>query len=113
MPPKARSRDRLLDRIGAPEGVRLKRVSSDNHHIVIKTTDNQVYRELMRLRDAVADIDVEPGICVHRSHWVALSQITAVETTDGREHVSMPCGCKLPVGPKYRSNLVEVGKLSA
>nr|WP_252734504.1 LytTR family DNA-binding domain-containing protein [Octadecabacter sp. B2R22] len=106
-------RDRLLDRINAPQGVRIERVSSDNHHIVIKTTDHQEYRELMRFRDAIADINVEPGICVHRSHWVALAQIEGVVVDDGREHVNLPCGSKLPVGPKYRSNLVNAGKLSA
>lgn len=111
--PVSNQRDRLLTRIGAPKGARLGRVSSDNHHIRIKLVDGEEIRVLMRLRDAVADIDVEPGIYVHRSHWVALSQICEVETTDGREQVSLPCGNKLPVGPKYRDNLVQAGVLSA
>jgi len=106
-------RDKLLDRISAPEGARLGRVWSDNHHIVVRTTDGTDYRILMRLRDAVNEIDVEPGYCVHRSHWLATSQITEIEREQGREIIKMPCGASVPVGPKYRPELVEAGFLNA
>lgn len=106
-------RDRLLDRIGAPSGARLTRISSDNHYIRIWTDDDQEYRILMRLRDAVGEIEHEPGFCVHRSHWVAEAHIARVEEAQGREVVLLSCGGKLPVGPKYRSNLVSSGKISA
>lgn len=108
----ATQRDRLLDRIGAPDGSRIGWVSSDNHHIVVKLFNGEEYRVLMRLRDAVADIDVEPGVWVHRSHWLALAQITDIDDTNGREVVQMPCGSQVPVGPKYRANLVEAGMVS-
>jgi DNA-binding LytR/AlgR family response regulator len=49
----------------------LSRISSDNHDIRVITNDGEEYRLLMWLRDAVAEIDLEPGLCVHRSHWVA------------------------------------------
>jgi DNA-binding LytR/AlgR family response regulator len=49
----------------------LSRISSDDHDIRVITNDGEEYRLLMRLRDAVAEIDLEPGLCVHRSHWVA------------------------------------------
>lgn len=106
-------RDRLLVRIGAPADARLGWISSDNHHIKIMLSGGAEVRVLMRLRDAVADIDVEPGICVHRSHWVALSQIGTVEQSEGREIVRLVCGATLPVGPTYRANLVETGVLNA
>ncbi|MEL6958610.1 MAG: LytTR family DNA-binding domain-containing protein [Pseudomonadota bacterium] len=107
------ARDRLLDRINAPSGARLAKVSSDNHHIRITTVDGLEYRILMRLRDAVAQIDVEPGICVHRSHWVALAQINAVQQEGSKEVVTLFSGRQVPIGPKYRANLVESGLLSA
>lgn len=107
------ARDRLLDRINAPAGVRLARVSSDNHHIRITTDDGEEFRILMRLRDALAEIDVEPGVSIHRSHWLALYQIAAVENHDGREVVLMLCGDAVPIGPKYRSNLVNCGIITA
>ncbi len=107
------TRDRLLDRLDLPETARLQRISSDNHHIRIVTSDGGEHRILMRLRDAVAEIDVEPGMCVHRSHWVAEAAISRVVESGGREAVELPCGNTLPIGPKYRSNLVDAGMINA
>jgi len=112
-PETTEERDRLLDRIDAPKGVRLARVSSDNHHIRIMTTDGVEYRILMRLRDAVSEITVEKGMCVHRSHWIAVAKIDRVDFEDGKEFVFLTCGARVPVGPKYRINLVETGLLAA
>lgn len=109
-PPTAR--DKLLDRINAPEDARLGRIWSDNHHICVRTTDGTDYRILMRLRDALKEIDVEPGYCVHRSHWVATSQIAEVERHQGRDVLKLPCGAQVPIGPKYRSVLVDAGYLT-
>ena len=109
----SQQRDRLLERINAPEGVRLAKVSSDNHHIKIRTDDNAEHRILMRLRDAVTEIDVEDGIWVHRSHWVAFQQIRSIEIVNGKEVVKMRYGCDVPIGPKYRSKLIERGALTA
>ena len=106
-------RDRLLDRINAPEGVRLTKVSSDNHYIKIRTDDNTQHRILMRLRDAVTEIDVEDGIWVHRSHWVALKHVQSIEIVNGKEVLKMRHGCDVPIGPKYRPQLIERVALSA
>lgn len=108
-----RPRDRLLDRIDAPVGVRLARVTSDNHHIRILTDDGAEYRILMRLRDAVAEIDVEAGLCIHRSHWVATNRVQGVTDTDGKEAVRLICGTTIPIGPKFRPELVSAGVLPA
>ncbi|WP_375280297.1 LytTR family DNA-binding domain-containing protein [Pseudooctadecabacter sp.] len=109
----ARKRDRLLDRIGAPEGRRLAHVCSDNHHIRIYTDDGTEYRILMRLRDAIAEIDVEEGLCTHRSHWVAQFKIDRVDALSGKEVVRMTCGTPVPIGPKYRPELISAGVLGA
>ena len=106
-------RDRLLDRVEAPAGAKVKRVYSDNHHICVLTSDGSEHRLLMRLRDAVDEIDVEPGFWVHRSHWVATSSIVGVKQAEGREVVELPCGTTVPIGPKYRPNLVEAGMIAA
>ncbi|MDA9207474.1 LytTR family transcriptional regulator [Octadecabacter sp.] len=106
-------RDRLMERIDVAEGARLAKVSSDNHHVRIVTDDGVEHRVLMRLRDAVAEIDVEDGICVHRSHWIALHHIDRMDIVDNKEVVRMLCGQIVPVGPKYRSQLVQVGVIAA
>ena len=91
----------------------MMRISSDNHHIRITTDDGVEHRILMRLRDAVNEITVEAGMCIHRSHWVALAHIDGVVSEGGKEIVQMSCGGTLPVGPKYRVNLVGAGVLAA
>jgi hypothetical protein len=71
MVPSGPRKDQLFNRFPADNGARLSRISSDNHDIRVITNDGEEYRLLMWLRDAVAEIDLEPGLCVHRSHWVA------------------------------------------
>jgi len=110
--PQVARQDRLLSRLPVPEGARLSRISSDNHHIRIVTITGDEHRLLMRLRDAVDEIDVEAGFCVHRSHWVAKSAIAGVAKEGKRELVELVCGSKIPIGPKYRNNLVEAGVIS-
>lgn len=100
-------RDRLLGRIPASLEARLVRISSDNHHIRIRTDDGAEHRILMRLRDAADEIDVERGFLVHRSHWVARSVIAGVTHKGQREMVELTCGALVPIGPKYRANLVK------
>ncbi len=109
----AQQRDRLLERLDVGDAVRLAKISSDNHHVRIVTDDHVEHRILMRFRDAVAEIDIEKGICVHRSHWVALAQIDRIDVVDGKEIVYTRCGSAVPVGPKYRSQLVELGAIAA
>lgn len=103
--------DRLLNRLDVPRDVRIKAVSSDNHHVRILTTDGASHRILMRLRDAVNEIDREVGFCIHRSHWVATHAIERLHQHGGKEIVELSCGVKLPVGPKYRGNLVQSGHI--
>lgn len=106
------AQDKLLQRLSLPDDVRIKAVSSDNHHIRILTDDGQSHRILMRLRDAVNEIDRELGFCIHRSHWVAQDAIERLHQQDGREVVVLSCGAQLPVGPKYRDNLVRSGHIT-
>ena len=103
--------DRLLQRLDVPRDVRLTAVSSDNHHVKILTNDGKSHRIRMRLRDSVNEIDREVGFCIHRSHWVATHAIERLHRQGGRETVELSCGTHLPVGPKYRDNLVQSGHI--
>lgn len=105
-------RDRLLNRISAPKTARLARISSDNHHIRITMQGGAEHRLLMRLSDAVQEVDVEPGVFVHRSHWVARSSIAGVVRDGPRELVELTCGSQVPVGAKYRANLINAGVIT-
>ncbi|WP_049833692.1 hypothetical protein [Octadecabacter temperatus] len=112
-PKAAPARDRLLDRLSIDKSARVARVYSDNHHVRVIMSDGSQHRLLMRLRDAVVEIDVEPGHWIHRSHWVSEAAISCVKQADGRDVVELPCGNVIPIGPKYRPNLVEAGLLTA
>jgi hypothetical protein len=105
-------RDRLYDRLDVAGPARILRLSSADHHVVVVLSDGQTLRLRLRLRDAVAEMDVTAGFCVHRSHWVALSAIRAVEAMGPRERVVLTSGDTVPVGPKYRHNLVSAGMLT-
>lgn len=105
--------DKLLSRIPAENGARLARVCSDNHHVRIMMADGNEHRILMRLRDALDEIDVEDGIIVHRSHWVAKDAVRGVKTVKGRSVVVLSCGAEVPVGPTYRDNLAFAKDITA
>jgi DNA-binding LytR/AlgR family response regulator len=91
----------------------LLRISSDNHHIRVISNDGEEHRLLMRLRDAVAKIDLEPGLYVHFSNWVARSKIVRVVRQSGREVVELASGETVPIGLKYRPDLITAGVISA
>lgn len=107
------TRDRLLDRLDCSRTARVMRLSSSDHHVVVVLTDGSEHRLRMRLRDAVNEIDVEPGICVHRSHWVALGSIDHARNGGAKATVHLKSGAVVPVGPKYRSELVAHGFLES
>jgi hypothetical protein len=111
--PNGLRKDRLFARFSADSGARLLRISSDSHHIRVITNDGEEHRLLMRLRDAVAEIDLEPGLYVHHSHWVARSEIVRVVRESGREVVELASGETVPIGPKYRPDLITAGVISA
>lgn len=108
----SKARDRLFARLPANSEERLWRISSDNHYIRVVTNDGTEHRVLMRLRDAIQEVDVEPGVLVHRSHWVAKAAIAGVTRDDGRDLVKLICGALVPVGPKFRPGLIEAGVIS-
>ncbi len=110
--PASSPRDRLLQRLAVPDGVRIRHVASDNHHVIVRTSDDQSYRVLLRLRDAIREIDHEAGFCIHRSHWVAIFAIDGLAQDNGRDMVRLTCGKHVPVGPKYRENLEMSGILA-
>lgn len=112
VPAPVLQRDRLCNRLPDTGDARVLRLSSSDHHVVVGLSDGRHLRLRMRLRDAVAEMDVTDGFCVHRSHWVALGHIKSVEAAGPRERVILQSGDTVPVGPKYRPNLVAAGFLS-
>lgn len=83
-------------------------VSADDHYLNVVTTKGQG-RVLMRFRDALSDLEQVPGYRIHRSHWVARSELLRVRP-DGRRHVAdLRSGKVLPVSDAYLDGLRDAG----
>jgi hypothetical protein len=74
----------------------LMRLSAADHYVEIVTSRGSDL-VLMRLGDAIAGTAPVEGLQVHRSHWVALSAIAGVQTTNGRTRLLLQDGSTLPV----------------
>jgi len=64
---------------------------------------------LMRLGDAVEEVEPIEGAQVHRSHWVAWDQVTAVERAEAKVSLIMAAGPSIPVSRNNRDRLMERG----
>lgn len=88
---------RFLDRIPPRLGRRLLALEMEDHYLRIHTEAGSDLI-LMRLRDAVAELDGFPGQQVHRSFWVARDAVTGVERrADGKLTLVLSTGMKVPV----------------
>lgn len=98
---------RLTDWTGAP----IIHLTVDDHYTEAHCLDGSSYRVLIRFADAVNEMDGIRGVCIHRSHWVALDFIEETMRRKGRDFVKLATGAVLPVSRKYRVNLVAAGYL--
>lgn len=94
-----------------PEEIRgrILYISANDHHVEVVT---QAGRHVLRLRlaDAINEMEPVEGMCVHRSHWVALAAIAQVERINAHKtQVHLINGDTLPVSRKYKINLDEAG----
>lgn len=94
---------RLVERL--PEDLRAPLVAIDGiDHYTLVTTTSGSHRLLLRLSDAIAEADPAPGLRIHRSHWVALAEITATRRESLRGFVTSSDGIERPVS---RSHLAK------
>ena len=69
------ARPRLLERLPQEICGNLLRISVHDHYVEV-ATDRGTARLLMRLSDAIGEVDSVDGLRVHRSHWVARSAVS-------------------------------------
>ena len=101
---------RFIDRLPAHVGTQLVALEMEDHYVRAHTTLGSEL-VLMRMRDAVAELDGLDGEQVHRSWWVARD---AVEDTirDGRNvRLVLPSGLEAPVSRANIARLKELGWL--
>lgn len=87
----------FLARIPPRLGRDLLALEMEDHYLRIHTTRGSDLI-LMRLRDAVAELDGFPGLRVHRSFWVAQAAVAGVERRpDGKLLLVLSNGLTVPV----------------
>ena len=97
-------------------GHELISLTMQDHYLKVRT-DKGSCMILHRITDAETELEKFPGIRVHRSHWVALRHVCAVNSKGSARYVELSDGKKLPVSrtylPKLRTALNRIGNNAA
>jgi hypothetical protein len=105
--PAPASGARFLARIPATLGGRLLALEMEDHYLRIYT-DSGSALILLRISDAVAELDGVDGWRVHRSWWVAAEAVTSVRREKGgRTTLRLANGLVVPVSRGAASDLRE------
>ncbi len=76
-------------------------------HYVNVTTDMGSALVLIRLADAITELEGIDGLRIHRSHWVATDAIAKTLRKDRKLQVELTNGTALPVSRTYAQNLKQ------
>ena len=101
----ARFLERLPPRL---RGARLIAVQAEDHYLRLHT-DRGSDLILMRLTDALAELEGLEGAQTHRSWWVARDAVAAVARGDGRAALTLDGDLTAPVSRRYAKALREAG----
>jgi hypothetical protein len=105
------SRARLYDRLPVQTDAAILRLTVNDHYVEVFLHDGTCHRVLMRLTDAIGEMDDTPGYYTHRSHWVAAAHVKSSLREGSREFVILTDGAKVPVSKTYRENVREADLL--
>lgn len=107
-PPGARPA-RFFDRLPPKlKGAAIRAVESEDHYLRVHT-DRGSDLILMRLSDALAELEGLEGAQTHRSWWVARDAVRDVRRGDGRATLTLDGGLEAPVSRRYARALREAG----
>ena len=96
---------RFLERLPAKlRGATIHAVQAEDHYLRIHT-DRGSDLILMRLSDAVEELDGVEGARTHRSWWVARAAVCAIARGDGRATLTLSSGLRVPVSRRYARTL--------
>jgi hypothetical protein len=100
---------RFLDRLPAKlKGAALYAVEAEDHYLRLRTSKGSDLI-LMRIADAIAELDGIEGAQVHRSWWVAKDAVAEVKRSDRRVTLVLKDGAEAPVSRPNISALRESG----
>lgn len=104
-PITARFPDRLPARL---KGAEIFAVQAEDHYLRVHTERGSDLI-LMRLSDALEELEGLEGAQTHRSWWVSKSAVKDVSRGDGRATLSLAGGLTAPVSRRYARALREAG----
>lgn len=104
--PAAPVRTRFHDRLNVDLGQVIS-LSMQDHYVEV-TCEHGQDLILMRLSDAMAELDGLEGVQIHRSHWVAAHAIAGIEKSGQKIAVTLSDGRSLPVSATYADKVAEV-----
>jgi DNA-binding LytR/AlgR family response regulator len=100
---------RFLERLPISlRGAEIYAVSSEDHYLRILSSRGTDLI-LMRLSDAISELDGIEGAQVHRSWWVARGAVKDVERGDGKAIFTLINDTQVPVSRTYAKALREIG----
>jgi DNA-binding LytR/AlgR family response regulator len=100
---------KFLERIPLKlRGGELYAVEAEDHYLRLHTSRGSDLI-LMRLADAVAELEGIEGGQTHRSWWVAKAAVTDARRGDGRATLTLKNGVEAPVSRSYAGALREAG----
>ena len=100
---------RFLDRLPQKlKGAQLIAVQSEDHYLRLHT-DRGSDLILMRLADALAELEGLEGAQTHRSWWVARDAVRDVARGDGRATLTLDGGLSVPVSRRHSRALRAAG----
>jgi hypothetical protein len=95
--PAAAAAPRFLERLPPKlRGAELWAVEAEDHYLRLHTSRGQDLI-LMRLGDALAELEGADGAQTHRSWWVAREAVAGVRRADGRATLTLKNGVEAPV----------------
>jgi DNA-binding LytR/AlgR family response regulator len=89
-------------------GASIRAVQAEDHYLRIHT-DRGSDLILMRLSDALDELEGLEGSQTHRSWWVARDAVREVARGDGRATLTLDGGLTAPVSRRYARALREAG----
>lgn len=103
------SRVAFLDRLPPKlRGAAIRAVQAEDHYLRLHT-DRGSDLILMRLSDAVEELDGLEGARTHRSWWVARDAVRGIERRDGRATLTLEDDLRAPVSRRYARALRAAG----
>jgi hypothetical protein len=90
------------------QGASLWAIEAEDHYLRLHTSKGQDLI-LMRLSDAIAELEGIEGAQTHRSWWVAREALAGAARSDGRATLTLTDGAEVPVSRGYAKALREKG----